>query len=150
MAEAIFHLNYENKFFINTTPSAEQPTWAPIAAGIKTVEPDGNEQTASDAYYDGGGIISTEVTGGQVIYSFSGERCVGDAAQDYIAALKHSYGNARKTKFKHESVDGKTLTFPCTLVNIKEGLGEANSKGAFSFEVHASGAPESTQTSPMG
>lgn len=149
MAEGIFHLNYENKFFINTTPSAE-PTWAPIAAGIKTVEPDGNEQTASDAYYDGGGITSTEVTGGQVIYSFSGERCVGDAAQDYIAALKHSYGNARKTTFKHESVDGKTLTFPCTIVNIKEGLGDANSKGAFSFEIHAAGAPQSTATSHMG
>lgn len=142
--ENTFPLNFERKFEINITPSGETETWAAIAAGISNISKEGNEVIDQTQYYDGGGVGSSEVTGGQPVWSFSGHRVDGDAAQDYIFGLALSYGAARKTSFKASDPDGRVVTGSCTIANISESGGDANAKNEISFEVHANGKPTVT------
>lgn len=134
-------LNYLNKFEIDTTPDGGSPTWATVAAGITSYSVEGNEENDQVAYYDGEGLASSEVTGGQLVLTFEGHRAIGDAAQDYIAGLAITYGAARHTQFKWTQTDASVLTGDCTIVNIQTGGGDANSKGDFSFEIHFNGKP---------
>lgn len=142
--EKTFPLNYERKFEIDITPNGASETWAPIAAGINNISKEGNEVIDQTQYYDGEGVGSSEVTGGQPVWSFSGHRIDGDAAQDFIFSLDMSYGSARKTKFKATNPDGRVVTGPCTIANINENGGDANAKNEISFEIHANGKPSVT------
>ena len=136
-----FALNYTNLYMIDTTPEEKTPTWARVGAGINSVKWDGNEKSSDDDYYDGEGQASTEVTGGQIVGSFSGHRKFGDPAQDYIASLAVKYGAKRHTNFKRIAPDGTVTTGDVTLANISEGGGDPNSKGDFSFEARFNGLP---------
>lgn len=136
-----FSLNYTNVYEIDITPWETEPTWAWIAAGITNVTPTPNEVLDQTAYYDGGGQASTDVTGGQMVYAFSGHRKYGDAAQDYIVSLDYSYGEERKTNFRHIAPDGRIVQNTVTIANIVPGGGDANAKSDFSFELHNDGTP---------
>lgn len=142
--------NYENKYSINTTPSGSEETWSPLAKGISNVSWGGNEVTDQTVYYDGEGMGSTEVTGGQLVLSVSGHRVVGDAAQDYVYALFTSYGSARHTDCKIETPEGKTYTGDVTIANIENAAGDANAKDEISFELHFNGKPTETTTTTAG
>ncbi|MED3353205.1 capsid protein, partial [Bacillus thuringiensis] len=63
-------MNYGYIFEINITPGAETPTWARIAAGIKSVDPDNNEESEENYYYDGGGAAERDITGFMLSYGF--------------------------------------------------------------------------------
>jgi chorismate synthase len=116
-----------------------------IGSGITSITPNGNEQTDQTTYYDGDGLASTNVSGGQLVLSFTGNRRYGDAAQDYIAGLQLEYGAARKTRYRHTAPDGQViLATDATVANISSGGGDASSKGDFSFEIHINGRPELT------
>lgn len=140
-----FALNYTNLFMIDITPNGESRTWARIGAGINSFEPSTNETVSDDAYYDGEGLTFSDVTGGQVVHSFSGHRLYGDAAQDYIASLETSYGEQRKTTYKRVAPDGSVLEGSCTIANIVTGGGDPNAKGTFSFELRLNGRPTFTE-----
>lgn len=147
MAESInFAMNFANKFELDTTPDKPAPTYAPLAAGISSMEPSGNEEIAQDPYYDGKGMSSSDVTGGQITIAVSGHRKYGDPAQDFVASRAYQYGEARKTRFRWTQPNGDTLEGWCTLANISPGseLGDANAKGTFSFEIHMNGLPTFT------
>lgn len=148
MAETTFPLNFENKYYLNTTPdkTGGQETWSPLAAGIQNVSWAGNEVIDQTQYYDGGGLASTEVTGGQWVASVSGHRVIGDAAQDFVFGLMLEYGKKRKTQLKWERPDGKTVTADVTIANIADAAGDANAKDSISFEIHCNGAPTKTDT----
>lgn len=148
--EKTFPLNYERKFEINTTPGSDSPTWAAVAAGISNISKEGNEVIDQSQYYDGNGVASSEVTGGQPIWSFSGHRVNGDAAQDYIFSLDLTYGDGRKTTFRSTDPDGRVVTGSCTIANISESGGDANAKDEISFEIHLNGKPEVTTASALG
>lgn len=137
---SVFPLNYTNKFEILTAPE----NWAVVAAGITNVSWSGNEVLAQDNYYDGGGKADTQVTGGQIVGSFSGHRDTADAAQNYIAGLAFKYGNDRKTEFRTTFADGTVIEGECTVANIALPSGDANAKGDFSFEIHFNGDVEVT------
>lgn len=139
-----FALNYTNLFMIDVTPSAASPTWARIGAGITSFDPSNNEVIADDAYYDGEGMSFSDVTGGQIVHAFSGHRKYGDPAQDFIASIESSYGEARKTSYKWIAPDGTVLTGNCTIANIVSGGGDPNAKGTFSFEIRFNGRPTMT------
>jgi hypothetical protein len=140
MSDIAFALNYTNLYEINTPGG-----WCRIGGGITQATLSGNEVTAQDNYYDGDGLASTDVTGGQNTFAFSGNRLYGDAAQDFIARLAMDYGAARKTGFRWTAPDGAVAYFPnATLANITPGGGDANAKGTFSFEVHGNGMPTVT------
>lgn len=139
-----FALNYTNLHMINITPGAAAPTWAYLGGGIQTINESSNETVDQTAYYDGGGQASSDITGAQTIYAYSGHRKYGDAAQDFIESLKYVYGEARKTDFKHIAPDGAIIEGRVTLANIVTTGGDANSKGTFSVEAQFNGAPTYT------
>lgn len=136
-----FSQSYMNNFMINITPDGEEPTWARLGAGISSAEPEGNEEIDQSTYYDGEGLASSDVTGGQMVITFSGNRCIGDPAQDFIAARKMDYGSARKTDMRWINPEGDVLEGKITLANIKIGGGDANAKETFEFEAHFNGRP---------
>ena len=92
-------INYDYALKINTTPKAEQPTWAVVSDGFDNIGKSLNEVLYQGSFLGDGGWGSTEVTGGQLIVTLSGVRKHGDAVQDYIFsdAVKNNWGDARKT-----------------------------------------------------
>lgn len=139
-----FALNFANLYEIDTTPGGASRTWERIAAGINSAEWSGNESISQDPYYDGGGAADSEVTGGQMTCTFGGHRKYGDAAQDYIASLMLSYGDARRTNFRWTAPNGDVIESACTVVEITPSGGEPNSKGSFGFGIHLNGVPRFT------
>ncbi|SEP56830.1 hypothetical protein SAMN05216232_0181 [Virgibacillus subterraneus] len=146
-----FLLQSKNKLEINTTPSAtgtDSQTWSLLAKGITDMEPDPNEETQQDNYFDGDGFGETDVTGAQLIVSVSGHRFYGDAAQDFIYGLQMELGPARRTDFRLTLPDGSMFEGACTIVNIVGPGGAAGEKGAISFEIHFAGKPTYTAPTP--
>lgn len=141
MSDIGFLQNWTNLFFINITPGAGKKTWARLAAGINSVDPNGNEVVSQDPYYDGEGVSSSDVTGGQNIVTFAGHRRLDDPAQNYIAGLRYDYGDARKTDYLQIEPDGSRTEANITLANIKAHGGAPNDKGEFSVEAHFNGRP---------
>lgn len=141
MPQISFEMNYCNLYEIDLTPNGMSRTWARVGAGINAVEWEGNEEVSQDPYYDGDGMSSSDVTGGQLVGTFEGHRKYGDPAQDYIAGMLLDYGEGRKTNFKWIAPDGQTLTGEVTIANIMPQGGDPNAKSDFSFEVHFNGMP---------
>lgn len=139
-----FPQNYTNLYFIDVTPQSAARTWARVARGINDVQPNGNETVAQDPYYDGEGVSSSEVTGGQPVFSFAGHRVMGDKAQDYVNGLQLAYGEMRKSNFLWIAPDGTRIQGGCTIANIVSTGGGPNDKGTFSFEVQLNGRPSLT------
>lgn len=146
MSDIGFALNYTNLHEIEIPGRG----WARIGAGIQSVDPSGNEESDQTGYYDGEGLASTLITGGQVTLAFSGHRKYGDAAQDYIASLALEYGSARNTRYRWTAPDGQRINGQCTIANIKPGGGDANSKSSFEFELHLNGRPTLTAGDASG
>lgn len=136
---------------IDIAPLGETPVWAPLRAGISSLEPAGNEETDQTQYMDGDGYASTTVTGKQETYSVSGHRTIGDAAQDFIYsyAVKHGLGNARETQARVVDPTGETITGPCTITAIEGPSGDAGTKGEISFEIHFNGKPVLEPVTPV-
>lgn len=145
MADLNFVQGFQNIFMLDTTPDADASRWDRIGAGISSFEPDGNEEIDQTGYLDGEGLASSEVTGGQLVVSFEGNRKVGDPAQDFIAGLALQYGAARKTTARQISPNGDTIEGQVTVANIVTGGGDANEKETFSFELHFNGRPTLTK-----
>lgn len=140
-----FLMNHGYIFEINITPEAETPTWARIAAGIKSVDPDNNEESEENYYYDGGGAAERDITGFMMSYGFEGHRKYGDAAQDYIFSKTHKVGPERKTDFKVTEPNGDKWEGRSTISEIKSPGGDANSKGEVEFTISYDGVPTFTK-----
>ena len=141
MSDIGFAKNYMNLFMINTTPNTGVKTWARVGAGINSASWNGNETVSQDPYYDGEGMASSEVDGGQLIGSFAGHRKYGDPAQDFIASKQLDYAG-RHTDFMWIAPNGDTIEGDATIANIVGQGGDPNSKSDFSFEAHYNGMPE--------
>lgn len=139
-----FSKEYMNIFQIDITPMGPERTYVRIGCGITTPSFNGNENISQKAYLDGDGLSNSDVTGGQPVIAFSGDRCKGDPAQDYIASLLIAYGEARKTNARWISPDGSVLEGKVTIANIVTTGGEANDNETFSFEMHFNGMPKFT------
>jgi len=137
-------LVWQNTFNINTTPNGATQTMARIAEGISDVEPGNNEEVDQTAYLSGQGYSSSDVTGGQMILTFSGHRDYDDPAQNYIYSLIPEFGEKRKTDFEWITPSGETFEGNATIANIEGPSGAANAKGEISFEIHFNGKPNYT------
>ena len=144
MSDIAFANNYTNLFFLNVAPPGAPKDYARIGAGINKVDWNGNEVVSQDDYYDGDGMSETEVTGGQLVGTFSGHRRYGDRAQDWIARNTINYGESRKTDLLWIAPDGQRLEGKATVANIKTQGGDPKAKSDFSFEAHYNGMPELT------
>lgn len=147
-----FPENYVNNIFVDINPTVDtngdvdlndltSGKWAWLAGGINTVTPSANETTANDAYYDGGGFTETEVTGKQVQLAVSGNRKVGDPAQDFVAGKFWQFGNAVKTRVIWIE-NGVPVVAKATLTNVVPTGGAANGKQTFSFTIAFNGRPK--------
>lgn len=136
-----FAMNYTNLYLIDTTPDAASRTWARVGQGILTAEPDNEDETAEDYYFDGAGAAETDVTGVKLGYKFSGNRCYGNASQDYICGLSVESGGKRKTYLRHIAPNGRIIDGSVTITDIVDGGGDANSKGTFEFAARLNGRP---------
>jgi len=150
MPEEGFLLQSKYMIEIDTNPENGTESYAKIAKGITSVEPDPNEELAQDTYLDGDGFGETDVTGAQLIVSFDGHRYYGDPAQDYIYSKQMGLGPERRTNFRMTLPDGSEFEGPCTIANIAGPGGEAGNKGEISFEIHFAGKPEYTPATEAG
>lgn len=141
MSDAVFGINYMNKYSIDTTPEAEQPTWVELAPGVTEVTPSVADTVDTTPYMDGEGFNDNTVTGIDPTWAVSGHRKHGDPAQDYIASIAYEKGKARETHFKWEQFGGRTLTFNVTVTDISLAGGAANAKENFGATIRANGKP---------
>lgn len=147
-----FPENFVNKIFLDVKPKLNDAgdvdlndvtngSWAWVASGINSQTPSANETTTNDAYYDGGGFTETDVTGKQVQISVSGNRKVGDPAQDYVENLFFKFGTAVKTRVIWIK-NNTPIISACTISDIVPTGGAANAKQTFSFNVSFNGRPK--------
>ena len=142
-------LNSNTVFSINTAAAgAEEESWAVLGKGFKNIAATLNEVIYQATYLGDDGWASSEVTGGQLTVTLTGDRVYGDAAQDYIFAAERQFGfgDARKTQFKIENAQYE-LTGNCTLANITDAGGDANTVDAITVLIHFNGKPTVTDKS---
>jgi hypothetical protein len=137
-------LQSQHLFELNTTPGTQPGNYVRLGAGLNNFEPSFNEEVDQSTYLDGDGFGESDVTGAQLILTFSGHRKYGDPAQDFIFSKAFSLGEERKTDFRWTQPDGTIIEGPCTIANIEGPSGDANSKGEISFEIHFNGRPTVT------
>ena len=137
------------EFYIGTeyTPGSQGAagtwTYSKLCAGIESVTPSVNEQTQQYFFLCGQGGADTEVTGIAPQYDVSGRRVHGDAAQDYIAGLKYSLGDDRKSSFKVVT-PAETIIADCTIVDIIDFGGATTDNEPFSCSIRVNGLPTVT------
>lgn len=142
-ATSKFSIMRENFFEIDITPGASGgSTFVRFGAGIKNIEPNPNEQVQTDTYMDSDGGSETTVLGNSYVLSCSGDRDTADAAQNYIVGLEFEFGDARKTTLKWRHTDGRAITVPITIANIKGSGAEAGQKEGFGCDLMFNGVPE--------
>lgn len=133
-----------------------------LAAGFDNITEAINEVLYQSSFLSDKGWGSSYVTGGQLIFTLTGVRVVGDPAQDYIFSngVMFGFGKARETRIElkcsdtdlvhssipsgaleDESVAGYTISCPCTLAKITRSGGAANQPTAISVEIHLNGKP---------
>ena len=139
-------INYQNKLEIDTTPGSGTATYAELAEGITNLTEALNEVIYQASYLKNKGWGSSEVTGAQMTITLSGDRKVGDAAQDYIFsdAVKYAFGPARKTKLKLTRASGTVIEWPVTIANATEAFGDSNQPNKITIALHGNGAPTIT------
>jgi len=135
-------INYDYKLEIDVTPTSTA-TWAIVGAGISNIAKTLNEVLQQASYLNDAGWGSTEVVGGQLIVTLTGDRVRGDVAQDYIysADVQYKFGQSRHTHFRITAPDGTGFTGNVTIANADDGGGDSTATNAISFEIHFNGAP---------
>lgn len=76
-------------------------------------------------------------------YDVSGKRVHGNAAQDYIAGLKYSLGDDRKSSFKVVT-PAETIICDCTIADIVDFGGATTDNEPFSCTIYVNGLPTVT------
>lgn len=138
-----FILNYENLYLIDITPETTA-TYARLAAGLSSADPENNEELDQTKYLDGDGHGSTSVIGMQRTVAFSGHRDANDAAQNYIFSKEFELGNERCTTFRQIDKYGNIVEKSCTIATLNPGGGDAGAKSEIGFEIHLNGKPVKT------
>ncbi|MGA3512970.1 phage tail tube protein, partial [Lactiplantibacillus plantarum] len=117
---------------------------------ITTVTPKYTDKKKSAAYYNGGGQERQTVTGVTSSYDISGDRSIGNPAQDDIAGMKQKTGSQRERMFRKvqwlQEDDGSLTpnmieTGMGTFTDIDDGGGAADDNGSFKTTMTYNAAP---------
>lgn len=133
-------LNYQGLFEIDTNYGGIA-NWVPLKKGISNITPANNDVVSQKSYMDGEGYGSSKVTGMQATLSVTGDRYLGDDAQDYIFDAQYELGDGRTTQCRVTDPNGVRKTGECTICNITPPGGDASTEQTFSFEIHFNGKP---------
>lgn len=147
MAHLYLIENWNIKLSINTAP-ASTANYEELNKGIDNMQEQLNEIVQQYHFFADEGFGRSRVTAEQPIWTFSGRRVWGDAAQDWVFGQKYKLGDERQTDAKVEyTANGYdyTITFDCTIANIQELGGATEENSAISFEVHVDGKPTATK-----
>lgn len=142
-------INYNAKLEIDTAPGTVTPVLAEIAEGFNNLSSSINEVLHETSYLSDKGWGHTEVLGGKFTITLTGDRIIGDDAQDYIFSddVMYKFGEARKTSLTITTALN-TIKWDVTLANITESGGDAVGASAISVTIHGNGAPTITPITP--
>lgn len=136
-------LSYETEIYIDTTPTGSTPTYAEINKGF-TGFTKTNNPTVQTQQYIGDINATTNITALGMQFAYSGERVVGDPANDYFAGLDGKIGNDLKTTIVRVNTweDGNTATLYNAVVAVaSDGDLAGGSTQAISGTVYVNGDP---------
>lgn len=129
---------------INTTPDAENTDvaeYAVVQMGIEGLDAQMNPITVEKTYIRAG--QSSMKTGTQRSFKMSGDRYVGDEAQDYILSheIKYGTGNKAVTDYVYFNVlTGKGEKGKVSIIVNSDGSGNAGESSAIDVELKKIGA----------
>lgn len=144
MAHLVMQEVHSVKFSIDTTPGGGSETWSQVGAGIDNMQEALNEVVQQYKFMNDEGYSRSRVTGMAPVWTLSGRRIWGDAAQDFIFSKKYGLGAQRETRGKVEyQAGGKTysIEFDCTFANLQEIGGATEENSAITVEIHVDGKP---------
>lgn len=150
MATNFLLVNHTIQVEIDTTPTAEQPTWVALGDGIENLTEALNEVVQQYFFFSGNGFANNYVTGMAPAYTVTGHRIVGDPALDWIFAPARKFGlmGERNTQLRLSvaQADGSTeqITAPVTIANLTDLGGATTDGAAISFEIRLNGKPALT------
>ena len=140
---------------IDTDPGAEVPTedddFAVVEMGISGLDSQMNPVTQDKQYIRAG--QSTTKTGTQRTFALSGDRYVGDEAQDYILdhKIKYGTGNSVVTNYVYFNIlTGKGEKGQCSIIVNSDGSGNAGESSAVDVEFRKIGAQPAEYTYTPG
>lgn len=96
-------------------------SWLYLGDGIEQIDQKTDDTKSSKSYMNGGGQTRTTVTGSTISYDVSGDRSIGNPAQDLIAKLKGGTGVGRYSNLRvnqYTMNDDGSLT----LIESEEGV----------------------------
>ena len=130
---------------IDLEPGADETTevanYAVVEMGIAGLDAQLNPVTQDKQYIRAG--QSTTKTGTQRAFTLSGDRYVGDAAQDFILshAIKYGTGNSVVTNYVYFNVlTGKGEKGQCSIIVNSDGSGNAGESSALDVEFRKIGS----------
>lgn len=136
-------------FKIDTTPGSQSPTMSRVGAGIDNMQEALNEVVQQYKFMTDEGYSRSRVTAMAPVWTLSGRRIWGDAAQDFIFSKKYDLGANRETtgevSWTANGYDYK-LEFDCTFANLQEIGGATEEDSAITIEIHIDGKPTFTKT----
>ena len=136
--------NDDYVFAIDITGKSEVNDYVVVQMGIEGLDAQLNPITQDKTYIRAG--QSTMKTGNQRSFSMSGDRYIGDAAQDFILSHNIKYGTGSNTVVKYvyfNILTGKGEMGQATIIVNSDGSGNAGESSAIDVEFKKSGsAPE--------
>lgn len=137
--------NDDYVFAIDLNPHGETETaakdYAVVQLGIEGLDAQLNPTTTDKTYIRAG--QSTQKTGTQRSFKVSGDRYIGDEAQDYIMGhkIKYGTGNAAVTNYVYFNIlNGKGEKGQVSIITNSDGGGNAGESAAIDVEFKKIGA----------
>ena len=125
------------------TKQTKESAWIVCADHVKEHSGSLNASTTDEAFIRTGTV--TPKTGTQRTLAVNGNRCVGDAFQDFVLSHKIKYGTGKDVivPYVYFSVrTGKGETGSASLVVTSDVGGSANAPATFAVDVKAVGTPK--------
>lgn len=126
-------------FAIDLTPTSDSATdvkdYAVVQMGIEGLDAQLNPVTVDKTYIRAG--QSTQKTGNQRSFTVSGDRYIGDEAQDYIFkhAVKYGTGNSAITNYVYFNIlNGKGEKGQVSIIVNSDGAGNAGESSSIDVE----------------
>lgn len=147
--------NYLDEYWEGKTGSdGKTVDWKYLADGITNVTPKYTDKKKTAAYMNGGGQERNTVTGVTSSYDISGDRSIGNPAQDDIASMKQKTGSSRERMFRkcqYLQGDDGNLTLHAvetgmgTFTDIDDGGGAADDNGGFKVTMSYNASPATVE-----
>ena len=129
---------------INTTPntdSVKEEDYEVLQIGVAGLDSQMNPITKDNTYIRAG--QSTTKTGTQRAFKVTGDRYIGDAAQDYIMSHKNKYGtgNSVVTDYVYFNIiTGKGEKGKASIIVNSDGSGNAGESSSIDIDLKKSGS----------